>query len=1129
MAKKKKNKFVESMKDIIKNVRAGYQEGDIVDNDNNLGDGNNIGDGGGTPTPAPTPAPTPEPTPVPTPAPSPTPSPSPTPAPSPTPGPTPTAAPEPTPSSSDLNFTNKEGAEPYEWFIGDKAYYMPRHWEGKDSKGGFEFLEDPATGDTFMWVYAGQTTLDNLNENAKDVLANVHGGKAMDPNSGVVRYLPYETFMQFWKGSEDDLPEYYRENRPTPAPGETPVPSPEPVPTPEPAPEGRPAPTPEAGDSSVDIGGEGYGYKPPVLKGRTPSDNIYDYYTPFGQKPTDPGMNLAQMQREYRARSAGELLDKISKGQISIEDLGVDAKAALLDQAYKEELIPKGTGIISEDVNLALRTAADIVTKPLAQGETAQARLAERQETSRMDASLISDSPDIQTAYGQLSDESKIKVQEIRELSGPAEAARITEQVANAAKAENVEAVISAGAFVPEVAGVAAQISETPEAEAQQREAILGEAASGMAAEIINNIGFEAAQRRTVKGEAAKGAAASMIAETADIPNDIAAAIVEDPASVEAQIDTADVEVQAAVAALPNEALVSSQLESLLGGLEDGNIPVWARPAVDIVNQRMAQRGLQASTIARDALFNTIIQNAIPLAQANAQAIQNRAAQNLSNQQQANLAQASQEQQLRLQNLANRQTSESQSAQLSQQIKVLSSEFEQQAVLTTAQQEQQVYLQNLQNRQQTATLNAQQEQAMNALNLNNEQQVELANLQIMNETERQNMTAEQQARLTEFNIAADFLSKNAAFAQDMAKANLSSEQQIRLANLSAQNQAESQNLSAAQQTELANLTARMNMNIKNAELAQQMGIANLNAEQQAAMTNANMVAKMDMAKFSNEQQVELANSKFMQSVSLSNFNAEQQAIMQNATQLASLDLATLDQRTKIAAENAKSFLQMDMANLSNEQQGVILKAQQEQQSLLSNQSYQNAAAQFNAQNENQLNQFWANLNSQMTQYNASQMNSMRQFNTSQENTRRAQELGIEADLNKFNAQLAASIDQAINNQEFQRETFNAQNAMIIEQSNVEWRRKIATIDTAAQNQVNMMNAQNAFGLTSTALATAWQELRDEFDYIFKSSENAADRDANIAVAGMGGGEHSAIQDNAHLDRLKNFLALFEDL
>ena len=55
----------------------------------------------------------------------------------------------------------------------------------------------------------------------------------------------------------------------------------------------------------------------------------------------------------------------------------------------------------------------------------------------------------------------------------------------------------------------------------------------------------------------------------------------------------------------------------------------------------MAQRGLSASTVGRDALFNAIIQSALPMAQSNAQALQQRAQQNLSNEQQANLARVS--------------------------------------------------------------------------------------------------------------------------------------------------------------------------------------------------------------------------------------------------------------------------------------------------------------------------------------------------------------------------------------------------------------------------------------------------------------------------------------------------------
>ena len=54
-----------------------------------------------------------------------------------------------------------------------------------------------------------------------------------------------------------------------------------------------------------------------------------------------------------------------------------------------------------------------------------------------------------------------------------------------------------------------------------------------------------------------------------------------------------------------------------------------------MLSMRMAQRGLSTSTVGRDALFNAIIQSALPMAQSNAQALQQRATQNLSNQQQA--------------------------------------------------------------------------------------------------------------------------------------------------------------------------------------------------------------------------------------------------------------------------------------------------------------------------------------------------------------------------------------------------------------------------------------------------------------------------------------------------------------
>ena len=44
-----------------------------------------------------------------------------------------------------------------------------------------------------------------------------------------------------------------------------------------------------------------------------------------------------------------------------------------------------------------------------------------------------------------------------------------------------------------------------------------------------------------------------------------------------------------------------------------------------------------------------------------------------------------------------------------------------------------------------------------------------------------------------------------------------------------------------------------------------------------------------------------------------------------------------------------------------------------------------------------------------------------------------------------------------------------------------------------QNQINAQNAQNAFAMSQTAQSFLWQELRDQADYDFRSSENEKNR------------------------------------
>ena len=392
-------------------------------------------------------------------------------------------------------------------------------------------------------------------------------------------------------------------------------------------------------------------------------------------------------------------------------------------------------------------------------------------------------------------------------------------------------------------------------------------------------------------------------------------AIGNDPEDLEARLADLPEEDRGLIAGLPKEALISTQLDNLLNGLEEGNIPTWAKPAVSAVESMLARRGMSASTVGRDSLLNAIIQSSIPIAQANAQAIQ---------------------------------------MSISQQ----------------------------------RTMEAQEPEAN---------------------------------------------------------------------------------------------TAR---------------------QQQMTMQKMSNVFNMDMAQFSADQQTELFNSKFFQTVSLTNANNNQQAAIQNVVLQSQADLATADFYQKAQIQNAQNFLTMDLTNLNNKQQANILSSQQEQQRILSNQAAINASEQFNATSENQTQQFMSNLSAQIDLNNSARSDAMNQFNATQENAAEARRLAQEADAIRFESQLLTQVDQFNSQQDFARNQWNAQNAATIEASNVQWRRQTNLADTAAQNQINAQNAQNAFGMSSQALAFLWQELRDQADFDFRAFENEENRKVQIVATAI---------------------------
>ena len=278
---------------------------------------------------------------------------------------------------------------------------------------------------------------------------------------------------------------------------------------------------------------------------------------------------------------------------------------------------------------------------------------------------------------------------------------------------------------------------------------------------------------------------------------------------------------------------------------------------------------------------------------------------------------------------------------------------------------------------------------------------------------------------------------------------------------------ESQNLSNRQQS--AMLAAEQRARFLGQEFDQAF---------QAKVMNASKISDIANQNFTAEQQVQLENSRAANTMNLQNLSNTQALVMAEASALAQLDVANLNNRQQAAVQNAQNFLQVDMANLSNQQQTELFKAQQRVQSLFTDQAATNAAAQFNASSQNQVDQFFANLSSQVAQFNATQQNAQSQFNAGQTNT-----------IARFNEEL--------NNQ---RDQFNAQNQLVIAQANAQWRRQIATADTAAVNRVNELNANAILDISKQAYSNLWNYYSDTMEWAWTSAENQIDRNNALAIA-----------------------------
>lgn len=220
---------------------------------------------------------------------------------------------------------------------------------------------------------------------------------------------------------------------------------------------------------------------------------------------------------------------------------------------------------------------------------------------------------------------------ETQKLDVPVVADTVETVSTKAATPTEVKATTMDAALAPDFTQAAADLMEVP---------------TGTAATLLEKVPVQ--QPQTV-AQTASGLTEGGVEEG------LSQTITTDPTAAIDQIEGTDLESLTNIADLPEEALVTTQLNGLLAEMEEGRVPVWAKPAVDKVNAMMASRGLNASTLGRDTLFSAIVQSALPLAESNSQALQKRASEKLAAAVTFKTQEAEFEQQMKLANLSNQQ------------------------------------------------------------------------------------------------------------------------------------------------------------------------------------------------------------------------------------------------------------------------------------------------------------------------------------------------------------------------------------------------------------------------------------------------------------------------------------------
>ena len=332
-------------------------------------------------------------------------------------------------------------------------------------------------------------------------------------------------------------------------------------------------------------------------------------------------------------------------------------------------------------------------------------------------------------------------------------------------------------------------------------------------------------------------------------------------------------QVQAATATPTEKATVQGQLATLTSNFDGSNPPPWAAGALRAIQEKMAQRGMGASSMAAQAMIQGALESAIPIAQADAQVQAQFETQNLSNRQQRAMLAAQQRAQFigqefdqafqsRVQNAAKiadvanmnfnaEQTIALENSRLAQSVNMANLTNRQAMVMAEAAALSQLDTANLSNRQQSAVQNAQSFLQMETANLNNNQQMEMFKAQSNVQSLFTDQAAENASR--QFNATSSNQTDQFFASLQSQVANFNAEQANAMSRYNAgeENALEKFNTTMKNQREQFNAQNRLVIDQSNAQWRRQIATVDTAAINRANEINAKAILDVSSSAYNN--------------------------------------------------------------------------------------------------------------------------------------------------------------------------------------------------------------------------------------------------------------------------------------